>query len=120
MRIRSSRLMMVVLAVAIGLLALLAASLFWVTPEALGPYGITVWFLLLFVAIWGLVSNLSYGLLSWAGGKDRLARSLQYGGLTSGFIVLLAALNSLRQLDVKDIVLVSLLVLLTGFYLRKA
>lgn len=113
------RLMPVVFAIGVALAGLLVGSMFVVTPDKLGPFGITLWFLAALASLWSIVAGVVYFFLWWLNRPQARKTSLQAGGLVSGYVIALLALNSLRQLDLKDIVLVSLLVLLAGFYLRK-
>lgn len=107
---------------AVSFLALMAA-MFITTPDELGPFGITVWFLTLLVFVGSLLTLTIYYLSkrfnSRKASDQRLADSMRYGYLSGTWLTALAALNSLRQLGLKDIVLVSLLVGLIEFYLRR-
>lgn len=102
----------------IGLISIAATK----TPGELGPFGITLWFVLLLVVIGGALSLLFFQLkkrMFKKNSEQAFPDSLRAGVLTSTWITALLALNSLRQLGVKDIVLVSILVVLVDFYLRR-
>lgn len=113
----------VVVTTTLSSLALLITALL-TTPDALGPFGITLWFMGLVIALAGILTLLFYYL-----GRLRYHRrersqifrgALRYGSLSAIWLTALISLNSLRQLGVKDIVLVSLLVSLIEFYLRRS
>ncbi len=92
------------------------------TPDRLGPFGITLWFSGLLIALGGSLTLFLYQLRKRFSRQDRalvFSRALRHGILISTWITSLVALNSLRQLGLKDIVLVTLLVVLIEFYLRR-
>lgn len=100
--------------IAIGLIA----SLFLTNPNDLGPFGITVWFILLLVVSTTVVTLLLFRLR-----KQRTTRaftqSLRRGFLISIWAVSLLALNSLHQLTIADIILITVLVVVIDFYMRR-
>ena len=92
------------------------------TPDRLGPFGITLWFGGFLLALGGFLTLILYQLRKGFSRGDRavvFSRALRHGILTSTWISSLVALNSLRQLGLKDIVLVTLLVVLIEFYMRR-
>ena len=92
------------------------------TPDRLGPFGITVWFTGLLLVLGGVLTLILYNLRRGARAEDRalvFSRALRHGVLASTWITALVALNSLRQLRLLDIVLVSVLVGLIEFYLHR-
>ena len=107
--------------------SLLAVFGVWplVSPARLGPFGITLWFVLLAVGLAGVFSTLLFYLYKSKvaeEGTDKTtttATALRHGVLAALWVVLLLALNSLRQLGVWDIVLVSVLLTLIEVYIRK-
>lgn len=92
------------------------------TPAELGPFGITIWFVLFLTALGSLLTLTIHQIKRVLGKKSNqlFTNSLRQGVLMGIWLTALIALNSLRQLGVKDIVLVSILVVLIDFYLRKA
>lgn len=102
----------------LALLAGLAVSTFMISPQDLGPFGITIWFGILLLAVTGLVTlwlwRRRYGL-----SPEGLWLALRRGFLISVWIVALLALNSLRQLSIRDIILIIVLGVLVDFYLRR-
>lgn len=104
----------------VGLMIVL--SLFISNPDQLGPFGITVWFVGLWLFLSGLFGLIRLGVGSILHFKQKRPRatSFRQGALASAWLTTLLAFQSLGQLGVKDIVLVSLLVLLVEFYVRRA
>ena|SRR5687768_12345804 len=99
----------------------LVTSWFVTNPDLLGPFGITVWFLGLFLTLANLFSLILYTFKRRRGQPERaLAVSIRQGILLSIWISSLLALNSLKQLSVRDVVLISLLVVLGEFYMRRS
>lgn len=105
------------LAVALLLTAALAA------PDDLGPFGITLWFIGFLFASGGFLAVGLYELRHLIHRRQPremiFATSLRQGLLVGAWLTALIGLNSLRQLGLKDIVLVSVLIGLIEFYLRK-
>lgn len=101
----------------IAILAGLSISMLLVKPQELGPFGITVWFSVLLVAITGFIT-----LWLWRRYDDTregFLLALRRGFVISVWVVALLALNSLRQLDIRDIILIIILGLLVDFYWRR-
>ena len=122
MRISVSRTKLVLTvetAVVLGLL--LSASL--VTPDRMGPFWITVWFVGLLIALSGGFSLLFYWWKRlWhksAEADAQFGQSLRQAVVFSTWLTALIALNSLRQLGFKDLLLVTILVLVIDFYLKR-
>ena len=101
---------------------LLAATL-TTTPDKVGPFGITLWFVGFLAVLGGVLTiGLYYFLRLFrrrASKEAIFVLALRRGVLISIWLTALIALNSLRQLGLKDIVLISLLVVLIEFYLRR-
>lgn len=96
---------------------LMAAS----TPASLGPIGVTAWFLLILVALTAV-----FGLAAYAVGlklqpkrnsQQRVQDSLRRGVMVGGVITIVLSLSSLRQLNLRDVLLLVLLLVLVEFYL---
>jgi len=100
---------------------LLTISLFWVTPDDIGPFGITIWFLLVWLFLAEVFTFLRYGVGRLIGQPpaDLQPVAIRQGGLASAWVSSLLALSSLNQIDIKDVVLVSLLIILIEFYMRR-
>lgn len=105
---------------ACGFLVLIA--LVGTSPSRLGPFGVTVWFL----AFWGAISGIMALLLYVAKSRvfsdtlpaERLAASYRQGLLVAGAGTTLLALSSLRQLSLRDGILVVILCALIEVYFR--
>ncbi len=91
-------------------------------PGSLGPVGVTVWFL----ALWGMMAGV-LGFLFYVAKShvfndtlpsERLAGSFRQGLLIAGAGSVLLALSSLRQLSLRDAILVLILTVLIEFYFR--
>ena len=96
----------------------LVASMFVTNPSEVGPYGITLWFtgLLLVATVFG--GSLHYRLR----GRHREGGwfdSFRLGFLGSTWAVGLLALASLRQLTLRDIILVAVLVVVVNFFMKR-
>lgn len=100
------------------MLAALLISTFLVSPQELGPFGITAWFGALLVIATSFISQwlMSRRYNSSDGG---FWLALRRAFLISVWLVALLALNSLRQLVIRDIILIIVLGLLVDFYLRR-
>ena len=105
------------------LITLLIISVFTASPDDLGPYGITIWFVVLFASLSGLLAVFLYWYKKLAkrqlNPRQRLLESVRQGILMSIFLISLLALNSLKQLSLRDVVLISLLLVLVEFYMRR-
>lgn len=106
--------------VTVMLLALtgLAVSMFLTNPGELGPYGITLWFvgLLIFTVI--LITLAVYRLRSGSESIELLSAS-RVGFLSGTWVVGLLALGSLRQLTLRDIILITILVVVVNFFIKR-
>lgn len=108
------------LTVLIGIVLLI--SVFISNPDQLGPFGITLWFVALWLFFSGVFGLVRLGIGNILGFKQKKARKISFrqGALISVWLTSLLAFKSLGQLGVKDIVLVTLLVVLVEFYVRRA
>lgn len=101
------------IALAAGLLATMVVT----SPDNLGPFGITLWFV-------GLCAFLIGGgilLQQWLfpGSKDKFWRHLQRSVLAAVLFTAVMALNGLRQLSVRDIILLVILGVVVNFYMKR-
>jgi hypothetical protein len=100
----------------------LLLSLVFVSPIALGPAGVTVWFLLFYSSLGAIFTLGLYGAKSFlklhATGAARLRYSLRQGMLAGGWVTGVLALSSLRQLSWLDAILLALLLLIVEVYVR--
>jgi hypothetical protein len=91
-------------------------------PANLGPVGVTLWFLALWGSLAGIVALLAYVAKSRFFSDElqaaRLAGSLRQGLLVGGVVTIVLALASLRQLSLRDGILIVILAALVEFYLR--
>ena len=98
------------------------ATLFLTNPTAIGPLGVTIWFLGLLVAGGGLFTLILYYFKSFLhlhhSDWHRFHFAWRQGLLLAMALAIFLALSSLRQLSRGDIVLVSILLLLVEFYFR--
>jgi hypothetical protein len=111
-----SRAKKLVLTVTICLAVALVISLFVTNPTRLGPFGITTWFL----CVLTVVSGLATLVLDRLRPRRGFSVNLRHGVLGATWLTALFALSSLGQIGVKDVVLVSVLVVLIEFYLSRA
>jgi hypothetical protein len=100
----------------------LVLSLFLTNPQAIGPAGVTAWFLVLYLGLAALAALGFYGLKTYlrlhATNVARLRYSWRQGLLVSTWIVVLLALGSLRQLGVLDAILLGILLVIVEVYVR--
>src|SRR3990167_8034368 len=105
------------------LIALIIISLFSTSPDRLGPFGITIWFLAVLTAISvSITIGLYWHRRITNKGNDITniqSMSIRQGVLLGILITSLLALNSLRQLSLRDVVLLMLLLVLVEFYMRR-
>ncbi len=100
------------------LFAGLIFSMFATSPNELGPFGLTVWFTVLLVAItgllWLMLTTLKYG-------RDRegMMIAIRRSFLIGMWLVAIIALSSLRQFSIRDIILLTILGLLIDFYMKR-
>ncbi len=91
-------------------------------PTVIGPAGVTLWFVALFMAIQGASTLGLYILKSRSeqavGPYQKLTASSRQGLLLSGVLTVSLALSSLRQLSGRDLGLILLLALLIEIYFR--
>lgn len=111
---------MMITAAAATVLVLL--SLVVTNPRAMGPFGVTGWFLLVLVALSAWLSLAFY----WAGGRfqhkltsaKRLRIAWRRGVLAGTVLTVWLGLQSLGQLTPRDIILTVILASLVEFYFR--
>jgi hypothetical protein len=92
------------------------------TPLGIGPLGVTLWFLALTVALSCWFALLAFWLARRFSdhnelGPKGISDSRRRGLFAGGFITILLALSSLRQLSLRDALLLGLLLLLIEFYM---
>jgi cobalamin synthase len=106
------------LSVALGACALV--MLIATSPQRIGPFGVTVWFIFLWVALSGGIAVLVR--MIWPargaaeGNQERRNASKRQGALIAGWIVVNLALSSLGQLTIRDILLSLILLVLVEIY----
>jgi hypothetical protein len=101
---------------------LAVAALLLTNPSQIGPVGVTIWFIALFLALQGATT---LGLFSWYGKSlstvgpyQRLTAALRQGLLLGGIVTILLALSSLRQLSIRDAGLLITLAVLVELFFR--
>lgn len=120
----TGKLLSLVILVSATSLLVLFLALTSTSPASIGPIGVTVWFLLLLIASGSGLSLLLYLIKrqrpeqTTVSRRQQLASSIRQGSLLGGYITVILALSSLRQLDLRDAVLVAILALLMEFYFR--
>jgi hypothetical protein len=107
----------------VGALVLAGLLMQAATPKSLGPLGVTAWFGLILVGLVALVAALAYAAAaqlqhsrSKPKPRRRVVDSLRRGLLVGGGLTILLALSSLRQLNLRDLILLLLLGALVEFY----
>lgn len=100
----------------------LIASLLITNPVAIGPVGVTLWFVVLLTEAAVAATLALYGIKTYlhlhATQANRLRYSWRQGWLIGGWAAGLLALNSLQQLGIKDAILLGLLLSIVEVYVR--
>lgn len=100
----------------------LVSSLVFTSPLSIGPAGVTVWFVVLFVTIASLGALGLYTAKTFlhlhTTGMGRLRFSWRQGLLISGWLTGILALSTLRQLGPLDVILLALLLVIVEVYVR--
>lgn len=111
--------------ICVGLVTVLFLSMLVTNPTSLGPTGVTLWFVVLWVVLSSCLALLKYELVMRLGKEStKLNRhkmvvgSLRHGFLVGGGLTVLLALSSLQQLDARDVGLVAVLLVLIEFFAR--
>jgi hypothetical protein len=120
----------------VSVLRLLSLLIFWVllastglilslmktNPLAIGPLGVTLWFVILFWDVAALIALALFAAKSFmhvhAAAPSRLRYSWRQGLLVGGWVTGLLALSSLHQLGVLDAILLALLLGIVEVYVR--
>lgn len=112
----------VLIITALTALVTLVLSMLLTNPTMIGPLGVTVWFVVLFV---GLSAGIALGLYTTktfmhvhTSSVSRLRYSWRQGLLLSGWVTGLLALSSLGQLGWLDAILLALLLVIVEVYVR--
>lgn len=102
--------------------AMLLTSMFVLSPQALGPAGVTIWFIILYGFLSALGCLGLYTVKTFlhlhATGAARLRYAWRQGLLVGGWGTGVLALSSLRQLSMLDVILLALLLLIVEVYVR--
>jgi hypothetical protein len=100
----------------------LLLSLVVTSPAKIGPIGVTLWFVLLLLNLSGLLTLGLYALKSFlrvhTAGSERLRYSSRQGLLLAGWVTSVLALSSLRQFNLRDAILLGLLLAIVELYVR--
>ena len=96
----------------------LVMAMFLTSPGQLGPYGITLWFTGLLVCM-VLVITLAIYKFKSGDNSAQLLSAARVGFLSGTWIVGLLALGSLRQLTLRDIILITILVVAVNFFIKR-
>ena len=92
------------------------------TPSRIGPLGVTLWFVALLINLQGVLTLVLYqlkrGMELEMGSSARFMSAYRQGFLLSTGAVACLALSSLRQLSLRDVILIVILGALIEFYLR--
>lgn len=99
------------------------SELFITTPKKLGPNGVTFWFISLLALVVSVLSLVLFVFkIQYLQGRTNLNKTVNASFRTAFLIgvglVAFIALRSLGSLSFKDIILLSLMLILIEFYLR--
>ncbi len=106
----------------VGALVLAALLMQATTPTALGPLGVTAWFGLVLVGLAAIGTGLAYVVAaklqhSTPKARQRIIDATRRGLLVGGGVTIVLGLSSLRQLNLRDVILLLLLGGLVEFYM---
>jgi hypothetical protein len=100
----------------------LVLSLVATNPAAIGPLGVTLWFLALFTALSGILSLVLYTGKTYlhlhTSTHQRLRYSSRQAMLIAGWATALLALASLQQFNIRDGLLLGLILVVVELYMR--
>ncbi len=103
-------------------IAAIVASLVMTNPLALGPLGVTLWFVVVYLVVTAVITLGLYAAKAYlrlhATGAGRLRYSWRQGLLIGGWLISLLALSSLNQLGVLDAILLGILLVIVEVYVR--
>ena len=103
-------------------LAVVLAVMLLTNPAAVGPSGVTVWFVVLLSVIATTATLVLFGIKSYfhvhATRAQRLRYAWRQGLLVAGWGTGLLALASLGQLGWRDVILLGLAVIIVELYVR--
>jgi hypothetical protein len=91
-------------------------------PAAVGPVGVTLWFVALFTSLSGALCLALYGGKSYlhlhTNGHQRLRYASRQGLLIGGWATASLALASLQQFNIRDALLLGLILVVVELYMR--
>lgn len=100
----------------------LIVSLFATNPLAIGPIGVTLWFILLLSGLSAILALALYGAKTFlhvhTTGASRLRYSWRQGMLGAWWVTGVLALSSLHQFNLRDAILLGLLLAIIEVYIR--
>lgn len=100
----------------------LVLSLVATNPLALGPLGVTLWFIVLFLSLSSTATLFFYAVKTYLRlhptGAGRLRYSWRQGLLAGGWLAGMLSLSSLHQLGLLDGILLALLLVIVEVYVR--
>jgi hypothetical protein len=100
----------------------LVLALLVTNPQAVGPLGVTVWFVVLFMGLSAMLTLALYTAKTFLRlhltGIARLRYSWRQGLLISSWLTGMLALSSLQQLGALDVILLGLLLVIVEVYVR--
>jgi hypothetical protein len=112
----------VVVTVTVAGWVILALSVIFTSPVALGPAGVTLWFLVFYIALAGLLTLGLFAVKSYMHVHVTAVVRLRYAQrqalLVSGMVTGILALSSLQQLAWLDVILLGLILLVVEVYVR--
>lgn len=107
---------------AISGVCVLVLSVIFTSPASLGPLGVTVWFVLLYVTLAAICTLALFAAKNYmhlhTAGPGRLRYSQRQGLLIAGLLIGCLALSSLKQLSWLDAILLGLILVIIEVYVR--
>lgn len=100
----------------------LALSVLLTTPASIGPIGVTIWFVAFLTAVSGALTLALYGTKTYLHLHGTAQHRLRYSGrqalLLGGWATAMIALSTLQQLNLRDALLLGLILLVVELYAR--
>ena len=100
----------------------LVFSLIATSPRALGPLGVTLWFVVIYLSLVSVIALALYAGKSYlkihSTGAARLRYSWRQGLLVGGWLTGILSLSSLNQLSLLDVILLGILLVIVEVYVR--
>ena len=96
---------------------IILAMIYFTTPTGVGPLGVLVFFMMIYVIIYG-ITNLIVGLFMKAGGKSQ-AKGKYYAAMVSFGPIMILLVQSFGSLNLITVAMIAVFVFLGCFVIKK-